>query len=217
MKNPPGKLTLILLILLIFSCLTFAQTNKIETAEKSAQTDKLVKPIEDYAKTIADFVEKVGKQHLVIADASDYNEAKKPVWKKFASEDEFEKARETTEAYTIAYVWQRSGKTVAVNFTYSSPSGDWAHFVLCVYRADGTLAKVDSRLNTFYGDATILRTFYFDAKGKKLKETVKYQDLQSDEIFDPKTRDFYDQDVKIYKTVSTLPFANLLKSRVKKK
>lgn len=217
MKNPPGKLTLILLILLIFNCLSFAQANKLETAKRVEQTEKLVKPVEDYAKTIADFVEKTGKPHLIIADVSDYNEAEKPLWKKFASEDEFEKARETTEAYTIAYIWQKDGKTVAVNFTYSSPSGDWAQFVLNTYRADGTLAKIDSRLNTFYGDATILRTFYFDAKGKKLKETVKYQDLQSDETFDPKTREFYDQDVKIYKTVNALPFANLLKSHVKKK
>ena len=216
MKNPTGKLTLILLIIVIFNCLSFAQTSKPETAKKDAQTEKLVKPIEDYAKSIADFVEKQGKPHLVIADVSDYIEGNKPVWKKFASEDEFEKSRDTNEVYTFAYIWQKDGKTVAVNFTYSSPSGDWAQFVLNTYRADGSLAKVDSRLNTFYGDATILRTFYFDAKGKKLKETVKYLDLQSDETFDPKTRDFFDSEVDIYKTVSNLPFANLLKTSVKK-
>src|SRR5688572_13370122 len=171
MKNLVQKTTLFLIVLIISSYLSFAQANKLETAKRVEQTDKLVKPVEDYAETIADFIEKADKPHLIIADISDYTEAKKPVWKKFASEDEFEKARETTEAYTIAYIWQRNGKTVVVNFTYSSPSGDWAQFVLNTYRADGTLAKIDSRLNTFYGDATILRTFYFDAKGKKLKET----------------------------------------------
>lgn len=217
MKNLIRKTTLLLGVLIIFSCSGLAQTKKLETAETDAQTSKLVKQIEAYAETIADFVEKQGKPHLIIADVSDYTEAKKPVWKKFASEDEFEKARETTEAYTIAYIWQKGGKTVAVNFTYSSPSGDWAHFIVNTYRADGTLAKTDSRLNTFYGDAAILRTFYFDAKGKKLKETVKYQDLQSDQPFDPKTRDFFDQEAQIYKNVNGLPFANLLKTPVKKR
>ncbi len=217
MKNLIQKTTLFLIVLIISSCLSFAQANKIKTAKKDVQTEKLVKPIEDYVETIADFVEKQGKPHLVIADVSDYIESNKPVWKKFASEDEFEKSRDTNEVYTFAYIWQKDGKTVAVNFTYSSPSGDWAQFVLNTYRADGSLAKVDSRLNTFYGDATILRTFYFDAKGKKLKETVKYLDLQSDETFDPKTRDFFDSEVEIYKTVRNLPFANLLKTSVKKK
>ncbi len=217
MKNSIKFLTFIFSALIFFNVLILAQNNKIETAKRVAQTDKLVKPIEDYVKTIEDFVEKQGKKHPLIADVSDYTKSKKPIWKKFASEDEFEKAREAEEVYTIAYIWQKNGKTVAVNFTYSSPSGDWVQFVLGTYRADGTLAKVDARLNTFYGDASVLRTFYFDAKGKKLKETVKYQDLQSDETFDPKTRDFYDQEVEIYKTVNTLPFANLLKSRVKKK
>ncbi len=195
----------------------FAQANKIKTAERVRQTNKQIKQIEEYAKTIDKFVKKEDKPHLVIADISDYNESQKPIWKKYNSEKAFEKARETNEAYTIAYIWKKAGKPVAVNFTYSSPSGDWAQFVLYTFRADGSIAKIDSRLNTFYGDASVLRIFYFDAKGKKLKETVKYQDLQSEKEFNPKDREIYDQDVKIYKNVKNLPFTKLLRNPIKKK
>jgi hypothetical protein len=217
MINPMTKLIFILSLLVIFSSLIFAQTNKIGTSKRVKQTDKQIKPIEDYAATIDKFVKKEGKPHLIIADISDYNESEKPVWKKYNSEKTLEKARETTEAYTIAYIWKKSGKPVAVNLTLSSPSGDWAQFVLYYFRADGSLAKIDSRLNTFYGDASILKTFYFDAKGKKLKESVKYQDLQSEKTFDPKDREFYDQEVDVYKNVKSLPFAKLLTNTTKKK
>jgi hypothetical protein len=217
MKNPTKNLTLILLILLIFNSMIFAQANKIKTAERVKQTNNQIKTVEVYAKTIDKFVKKEGKPHLVIADMSDYNESQKPIWKSYNSERAFEEARETSEAYTIAYVWKKNGKPVAVNFTLSSPSGDWAQFVLYIFRADGTLAKIDSTLNTFYGDASILRTFYFDEKAKKLKETVKYKDLQTEKNFDPKERDFYDQEVEIYKNAKNLPFAKLLKTPVRKK
>jgi hypothetical protein len=54
----------------------FAQANKLETAKRVEQTNKLVKPIEADAKTIEDFVEKEEKPHIVIADVSDYNKDK---------------------------------------------------------------------------------------------------------------------------------------------
>ena len=35
--------------------------------------------------------------------------------KNYNSEEALEKVRETTEAYTIAYIWKKAGKPVAVN------------------------------------------------------------------------------------------------------
>lgn len=210
MKNLIKNLSLLFLFLTIFSLISFAQTDE-------AETDKKVKPVEEYADAINKFVEKEGKPHLVIADISDYKESEKPLWKKFASEAVFEKSRETGEVYKVAYIWQKAGKPVAVNITYSSPSGDWAQFVVYYFRADGSIAKIDSRLNTFYGNVSALRTFLYDAKGNLLEKTSEFLDLESQKPFDPKDRNFSDREVKIYKSVKNLPFANLLKNPVKKK
>ena len=120
------KFSLAFLAIILFALpAVFAQANKLETAKRVEQTDKLVKPVEAYAKTIEDFVEKEMKPHLVIADVSDYNESDKPIWKDRTFEEESEKPSEAgEEAYTIAYIWKKDGKVVATNFTYSSPSGD---------------------------------------------------------------------------------------------
>jgi len=109
-------------LIITFSLLTniFAQSNKIETTKRWEQTNKLVKPVEAYAKTIEDFIRKEGKPHLIIADASNPNKDKNPIWKSFASESELEKAREKKETYTIAYIWTKKNKIVAANFTYFS-------------------------------------------------------------------------------------------------
>lgn len=216
MKSSIKKFAFIVLVSVFLSSHAFAQ-NKIETTKRVQETDEKLKPVEEYADSVGKFVEKEKSPHLVFADFSDYNENSKPLWKKFNSEAEFEKYRENNESYTIAYVWQKNGKTVAANITFSSPSGDWAQFVLYIFRENGTIAKIDSTLNTFYGDATVLRNFFYDEKGNLLKETSKFQDLQSEEIFDPKERDFYDREVEVFKNVSNLPFAKLLKTSVKKK
>ena len=188
----------------------FAQANKIETAKRVEQTNKLAKPIEDYAKTIEDFVEKEGKPHLVIADVSDYSKDENPVWKKYASETEFEKARETEEAYTIAYIWKKDSKIVQVNFTYSSPSGDWVEYYFQTYRADGSLAKLDRELRTFMGDIIVNRIQIYDETGKLIKETKNYRNLDTKKTIKP-TDNYQDVEAgQTYLQINKLPFANLL-------
>jgi len=179
----------------------------------SAQINKNaeIKRINAYVKTIDSFVGKK-KPHLIYADTSDYNEGSKPKWRKFASVKALEKFRESSETYTIAYNWRKSGKLVQSNFTLFSPSGDWTQYDFHYFRADGTIAKIASELRTFMGDMIVLRDFYFDRKGKLLRQTARYRDLNTNKpVKKPKAGDFQTTDVTIYKTVRRLPFARLIK------
>jgi len=202
------KFSLLAFLILIFSLLVSAQINK--KAE--------IKRIDTYAKTVDTFVKKYKSAHLVFADVSDYNDDSKAKWRKFASEKALEKFRETTETYTIAYNWQKNGKIIKSNFTLFSPSGDWAQYVYHYFRADGTLAKVESEMRTFNGDLIVIQDFYLGAKGKLLKKTVKYRDLQTQKPIKP-TREFlknnadFSNDVEYFKKTSKLPFASLLKRK----
>ncbi|HKC62199.1 MAG TPA: hypothetical protein VKB86_01115, partial [Pyrinomonadaceae bacterium] len=93
-----------------------------------------------------------------------------------------------------------------------SGSRDWAQFVMYYFREDGTLAKIDSRLNTFYGNLTIKRIQYYDANGKPLKSSVQYFDLQTQKRKrNVRSGDFMDQPAPVYPKVSSLPFYNLLR------
>ena len=194
-------------ILALFSITIFCHFASAQ-ANKKAE----IKRIDAYCKTLDSFVKKYKSPHVVFVDVSDYNQ-NKPRWRKYNSEKEFEKARETVESYNIAYVWRKNGKIVMVNFTFSSPSGDWAHYVYHYFREDGTLAKVEAQLNTFYGKMTVLRDFYFNRQENLLGKTTKHLDLETQKPVKPKERDFYDNEVKIFKKTSKLPFVSLVRKR----
>jgi len=179
-----------------------------------AQTNKNaeIKRINSYVKTLDAFV-KNKKPHMIFADTSDYEADSKPKWQKFASEKALEKFRaETSETYTVAYNWRQKGRIVKSNFTLFSPSGDWAQYDFYYFRANGTIAKIASELRTFSGDLIVLRDFYFDGKGRLLRQTTRYRDLNTKKaVPKPNDGDFQTTDVTIYKTVRRLPFAGLIK------
>jgi hypothetical protein len=191
------------LFLIIFFC-HFVSAQIGEKAE--------IKRIDAYCKTLDSFVKKYKSPHLVFADVSDYNQ-NKSLWRKYNSEKEFEKAREKVESYDTAYVWRKNNKVVMANLTLSSPSGDWAHYIYHYFREDGTLAKIEARLNTFYGNMTVLRWFYFNRKGSLLRKTTKYLDLETQKPKKAGEQDFNDNEVKIFKKTSKLPFNSLLRKR----
>ena len=194
-------------ILTLFLIILFCHFVSAQTGKKAE-----IKRIDAYCKTLDSFVKKYKGAHLVYADVSDYNE-NKPQWRKYNSEKEFEKARETVESYNIAYIWRKNGKIVMTNFTFSSPSGDWAHYIHHYFREDGTIAKVEAQLNTFYGNMTVLRQFYFNRKGSLLRKTTKNLGLETQTPKKSEGQDFYDNEVKIFKKTSKLPFASLLSER----
>lgn len=108
----------------------------------------------------------------------------------------------------LAYVWTRSGKVVAAGFTFQSGSRDWAHFVTYYFRADGTLAKIHSRLNTFYGNISAIRDRYYGTNGKLLRTTARYLDMDTQKT--NKHPNFQEERLPIFLSVRSLPFFNLL-------
>lgn len=164
-----------------------------------------------YVKKIKDFISAAGAPHMIFADVADYNNAEKPVWKRFDSEEEFEKAREDEESYETAYIWKKDGKVVAANFTYSSPSGDWVQYVYYVFRADGSTARADRNLRTFMGDIIVDRIYTYDKNGKLVGETKSFRDLNTGNPI-KKPESFIDMDVEIFKTTGDLPFASMINS-----
>jgi hypothetical protein len=186
-----------------------------------SQTDKTaeIRLIDSYARTIDALVKRGKSPHLIFADASDFSgENAKPKWKRFNSEREFEKAREASEFYDIAYVWRQNGKIAAANFTRSSPSGDWVHYVYHYFRPDGSLAKVESELRTFYGNLIVEQDLYFDRRGRILQKNRKFLDLQTQKPKKPEKEflegnaDFVSR-VDYYQRTNRLPFAALLSGK----
>lgn len=142
-----------------------------------------VAEIDKYVRTIKK-VTAVTRNKIVVADTGDYENGKSD-WRKFASEKDLEKHRETSETYSIAFNWKKGGKLVASHFTEFSPSGDWTQYTFHYFRPDGTLAKVESELRTFYGDWIVTRSYYIDTRGRRIKRTSKYRDLNTGK---PKSR-----------------------------
>jgi len=173
-----------------------------------------VKKIDAYAKTVDAVRKKLKRPSLIFADTSDI-ESDKEKWQGFASEKALEKHRDKEEVYSIAFNWLSGGKIVGSTFTLSSPSGDWVKYNHHYFRADGTLALIESDYRTFLGDFMIIRKRYFDAAGKQIYVTAKYLDLKSQK---PKKHpdgvmgDRPDE-VDYYLTTGKLPFAELLKGK----
>ncbi len=172
------------------------------------------KAIDKYCKSLDAMLKKRRRPDVIFADVSDYNE-NKPRWRKFASEKALEKGREQSEAYTIAYVWRKERKVVVTNFTLSSPSGDWAQYVYSYFRLDGKLARVESELRTFQGDYIVIKRLYFNTTGEAIRRTNRYLDLRTRKPKKP-TKEIVNEMSNwdkgdYFKSVSTLPFARLLK------
>ncbi len=166
-----------------------------------------VKKIDAYVKTV-DAVRKKLRKPSIFADTADVN-SNTEKWKSFASEKALEKFRDKDEVYTIAYNWLSGGKIVGSNFTLSSPSGDWVKYNFHYFRADGTLAMVESDYRTFMGDFMVVRRRYFDTAGKQFHSTAKFLDLQSKKPKKHQDGVMGDDpdEVDYYLTTAKLPFA----------
>ena len=66
-----------------------------------------------------------------------------------------------------------------VDFTFQTESGDWFLSASYYFRADGTIAEKRERLNTFYGNMSVLRGTTFDSLVKTLRQEQKYLDLKT--------------------------------------
>jgi hypothetical protein len=167
-----------------------------------AQTKSPISEISGYTADVDRFV-RATKKHRIFADVAKEDD-KQEIWKEFKSNKELEEH----DYYTQVFVWTKAGKVIAANHVFTSPSGDWAHYVNYYFRADGSLAKIKAELRTFYGDLIVLRDRYYDANGKLLKSTKKFRDLTTGKPKKP--TDFFDQEIPVYLKLSALPFRKLL-------
>lgn len=187
-------------------CLSAVHLSAQKNPDKNKDADAAA--AESYAATVLKFVEKESKPHLVITDVADFSEAEEAEWQTYASEEEFENAG--VESYTTAYIWKKDGRVVQVNFTYSSPSGDWAEYFLHTYRPDGSVARVERDFRTFLGDVIVNTIWLYDPLGKTLGEKKTFRDLNTQNEIKP-TDNYMDVEFgKPYLKISELPFAALL-------
>jgi hypothetical protein len=145
----------------------------------------------------------------VFGDISSGSSDQASRWKEFKSEAAREKAQTGDNLNENAFVWTRSGKVIGANFTFTSPSGDWAHYVMYYFREGGSLARIKAQLNTFYGDVSIVRDRFYSAEGKLLKSTRKVLDLKTQKPTKP-PKDFFDEEFPIFRKIAELPFHKLL-------
>jgi hypothetical protein len=159
--------------------------------------------INSQVRQIDRFVKLNNKRRRVFGDVGDQEEN----WREFKGKVA-KGETDPDDLDEVAYVWARKGKVVAAEFTFQSESRDWYHFVTYYFREDGTLAKIHSRLNTFYGSVTAIRDQYYGSKGRVLKSTARFLDIQTQK---PKKKpNFQDEPTPVYLNVRKLPFFKLL-------
>jgi hypothetical protein len=103
----------------------------------------------------------------------------------------------------------KDGAVVLASYTFQSASGDWAHYVDYYFREDGSLARIHARLNTSYGNMTVLRERFYDPKGKLLSSSQQFLDMETKKKKKP-GEEFTDEPIPLYRTVKALPFYTLL-------
>lgn len=173
-----------------------------------AQQKSEITQIDTYAAQVDRFIRRNPKSLRYFGKVSsvDENAAR---WSEFRTDAEMEKAGTGDNLNERALIWAIDGKLAGADFNFTSPSGDWVHLINYYFRKDGSLAKIDARLNTFYGELSVVRLQYFNAKGVLLKSTRKYLDLNTRKPKKP-GGDFLDRDVPVYPNVRALPFHKLL-------
>jgi hypothetical protein len=176
--------------------------NAICSTQAAAQKPALVS-INSYANQVDRFSKRNPKRVFANVTKPE-NEADN--WREFKTAAELENGEATFDE--SAFVWQKMGKVVAANFTFTSQSGDWAQYVNYYFREDGTLAKIHQRLNTFYGNLSVIREKFYDTRGRLLRTSTRYLNLRSQKP--AKSRDFMDEPIPLYLRTRDLPFYKLL-------
>lgn len=156
----------------------------------------------------ANQVDRFSKRHpkRIFANVASDTESEEDHWREFKSAAKLESGDASFDE--SAHVWQKTGKVVAASFTFTSQSGDWAHYVTYYFREDGTLAKVHAALNTFHGNLSVIREKFYDGRGRLLHTSTKYLNLHSQKP--TKSRDFMDEPIRLYLKARDLPFYKLL-------
>ncbi len=186
----------------------------LHSRPESSGKGETVEPVESYCGEVEKLIEVAPEGDFVFAQAK--ISADRYAWRQFKSDAERLASEGDDDATNAALVWIRDGSVVAVNTATDSPSRDWLLYARYCFRQDGTLARVHSELNTFYGHVSVIRDRYFAKNGEVIGSREKFLDIHTRE---PKKLrpedDFIDEPLPIYKSVRKLPFYALLKARAR--
>ena len=190
-----------------FSALAYAQTNA--SADKQIREAEIAR-IKAYCQELDDYSKRNPKLRRLLADISS-GEEQKSRWREFKSE----KDRDDAAIGDRANAWAKGVAVVLASYTFQSESGDWTHYVDYYFREDGSLAKIHARLNTFYGNMTVIRERFYNPNGRLLSSSQAFLDLKTQKKKKPDV-DFIDEPISVYRTVKALPFYALLSKPVVK-
>ncbi len=190
----------------IFNALCLLLLVAVQGPAKAQTRNTQLAEINSYVADVKRFTNRNTKARRIFADVAGENDDK-PKWREFKAQREFDKFEGNPDE--SAYAWTRTGKLIAAAFTFTSQSGDWAHLITYYFREDGSLAKLEAQLNTFYGDVSIVRVQYFDKAGVRISSSRKFLDLKTQKPKKPGS-DYMDQDVTVFRRVDELPFYKLL-------
>ena len=209
----------VVILLLVMSALPFpavSQTRAQGRAEQHGSRRPDIAAVESYCAEVDRFTKDNPQTKRVFANiASGINE-KRDRWREFKSEEAREAAGTGDNLNDMANVWLKDRRVVVAHLTFQSPSRDWVHYVSYYFRADGTLAKIDAQLNTFYGRITAKRAKFYNVSGKLLRSTARYYRLGTTErVANPYAgpMEFIDEPIPLYKRVIALPFYHLIYKR----
>ncbi len=200
-------------VVLIVCAIALATSPSVSSQRKSNPTE--LAKIEAYVKEIDAYAKQNSKAGRIFANVASGIERVPDKWLEFKSEGERYNADSGDNLNENSTVWLKSGKVVVAYFMFQSPSRDWAHYVTYYFRPDGTLVKIISRLNTFYGDISVIREKSYDVNGRPLKSSVQYLDLKTKRKKKPGSN-FIDEPIPMYKRIKNLPFIHLLKAQYNK-
>lgn len=196
-----------MLILLLFLLSLHADAQNRSVLRKGTTAE--VSAIESYVREVDRFIKGNPKSLRIYADVSSGTEKSPDEWREFKNEKEREVADTGDNLNENAYVWLREGKVVEAKFTFQSPSRDWVHYVTYYFRENGSLAKMEAQLNTFYGNMSVIRERWYNAEGKLLRSASRYLDIRGGKRKKP-DKDFIDEPIPFYRRAENLPFYRLL-------
>jgi hypothetical protein len=195
-----------LLALTSVPCSLHAQTAERRTAvEPTAQATELAAIEKSYRNINRDIGRAILKECLFTDETSDGQ------WRVLNYRAGKSKGAEALMSAN-AVAWLRAGKVVAAEFFHTSPSGDWTQLAIYYFRTDGTIAKTELELNTFYGHVTAIRKKFYNEQGKLLGESAQYYDLKTkqEKRTNADGEEFIERPAQHYPTVKTLPVFSLL-------
>jgi hypothetical protein len=197
-------------LLLMCACLTAAFAVSAAGQPKTVRNGRVaqeVAAVRSYAGSVDLYASRHARSVRVFASNADSES--EGVWRELKSRGEKSQVSDANES---ASVWLKDGRVVLTRFTLQSFSGDWVHYVDHYFREDGTLAKIEARLNTFYGRVSAVREKFYGKRGELLQASEHIYRLGTKRKVRPGgAGEFLDQPIPVYKTTQELPFQHLLK------